>query len=374
MTAQGNNAVALVGQDEEGIRTLPAIARPSPNLPSPDEFKALQTYGEMIAASKLFPRVQTWQAAVVIMQFGQQLGIDPFTALKDIDWIEGKPTANAGLINALIKRDHGGEAILPLECTPNLCRIRYKRREWTEYHEASLSIDDIPQTLKTKDNWKNYPADMLWARSISRIGRQHFADTVKGVYTPDELLEARTIEATARPGRADQVVERQPVAPTAHAIAGPRGQAPDGHADEPGPDGHQLLEEAADRRGLDADALQLVVAFCFADYPRATDPDEVNWLRLPATMAADVAKIVDDATDDQLAQMRRDWPAELAAAPHLSDLSMIGTAMQNAGISSASHPAWAKAYTARKKAIEAAQKGRAQLDAIDRAVDASIAP
>lgn len=198
----GSNAVAVIDRDEPmELRPMPpgtAAIRPPIGLPTPQEMQALQSYGEMIAASKLFPKVTTWQAAVVIIQFGQQLGIDPFTALKDIDWIDGKPAVNASLINTLIKRDHGGEALIPVESTRQRCTISFKRRDWTERQEMTATLDDFPAKLREKDNWRNYPGDMLWARLVSQIGRRHFTDTIKGVYTADELVEARYIEAQAR--------------------------------------------------------------------------------------------------------------------------------------------------------------------------------
>lgn len=190
------NAIAVMSEQDDGLRMLPS--RPAVSLPTPDEVKSLQAYGEMIAASKLFPNATSWQGAVMIARYGQQLGVDEFTALTQIYWIKGTPTCSAQLMNALITRDHGGDAIHPVESTPKVCTISYKRKEWAERREATYRIEDVPSGLKTSsDAWKNYPGDMLFARLISRIARQSFPDVIRGLYTRDEIEDSQAIETRA---------------------------------------------------------------------------------------------------------------------------------------------------------------------------------
>lgn len=226
------NAVALVGPDDEegAIRPLPAVPtsqRLALALPTLEELKVLQAYGEMFAASGLFPNVTTWQAAAAIIQYGSQLGIDAFTALKDIYWIKGKPTCDASLINSLIKRDHGGDALMPVEATRERCTIRFKRREWGEYQEATVTIEDYAHLAKdpNRPTWKTNPQDMLWARNVSQIGRRHFSDTIKGLYTREEMSDAT--EATYRvvePPAAETTVTA-PSSPADSTAAAPSGNA-----------------------------------------------------------------------------------------------------------------------------------------------------
>ncbi len=207
------NDIALVSSIDTNLRTLPS--RPVSALPTPDEVRGLQAYGEMIVQSRLFSNVTSWQSGIMIARYGQQLGIDEFTALTQIYWIKGVPTCSAQLMNALITRDHGGDAIHPVESTPKVCRISYKRKEWTDRREVEYRIEDVPNGLKAgSDAWKNYPADMLFARLISRIARQSFPDTVRGLYTKDEIEDSRAIEvqATVTPSPSAQAIRPVPKA------------------------------------------------------------------------------------------------------------------------------------------------------------------
>lgn len=198
------SAVAVIDRDEPmELRPMPALPtaqRLALALPSMEELKVLQAYGEMFAASGLFPNVTTWQAAAAIIQYGSQLGIDAFTALKDIYWIKGKPSCDASLINSLIKRDHGGDALMPVESTAERCTIKFKRRDWDHYEESTVTLADYQHLVndKTRVTWQQAPKDMLWARNVSQIGRRHFSDTIKGLYTREEMSDANVIEARVR--------------------------------------------------------------------------------------------------------------------------------------------------------------------------------
>jgi hypothetical protein len=228
-----STALATV-EHEDGIRPLPTIPtaqRLALALPTLEELKVLQAYGEMFAKSGLFPQVQSWQAAAAIIQYGSQLGIDAFTALKDIYWIKGKPTCDASLINSLIKRDHGGEALMPVEATTERCTIKFKRREWDHYEELTVTAEMYQHLIAdpTRVTWKTNRHDMLWARCVSTIGRRHFSDTIKGLYTREEMRDAveadwRPVEAaTESPGFATPIDPDIPTTPP--IVAPPTGNA-----------------------------------------------------------------------------------------------------------------------------------------------------
>lgn len=325
----GSNAVALVGQDDEGaIRPLPVVPTAQKlalALPSLDELKVLEAYGKMFADSGLFPAVRTWQAAAAIIQYGSQLGIDAFTALKDIYWINGKPSCDASLINSLIKRDHGGDALMPVEATKERCTIRFKRREWEHYEEATVTADDYKYLVndKTKLPWQNNRADMLWARNVSQIGRRHYSDTIKGLYTREEMVDALATEATYRVVPSAPPAE-DPPATLAAGIAGPAegtGKAASGSADRadaikalnaavkkafPGAEEAKAIRDelVCDRFGVDDikkvsnDQLR-EAAEAIGSWSPASAPQARQWLRMVAaaeteTTATDVAILMEE--------------------------------------------------------------------------------
>jgi hypothetical protein len=341
MTA-GSNAVALVGQEEDGIRSLPMVPTAQKlalSLPSLDELKVLEAYGKMFAESGLFPQVQTWQAAAAIIQYGSQLGIDAFTALKDIYWIKGKPSCDASLINSLIKRDHGGDALMPVEATTERCTIKFKRRDWDHYEELTVAAEQYQHLINdsTRVTWKTNRQDMLWARCVSTIGRRHFSDTIKGLYTREEMRDAEATEATYRvvPSAPDvqataedtaraEIVRAMsgPAAVRAEPVSAPPGNAPLADAIKrlneavkkafPGAEDAKSIRDdiVCYRYGLDSIRKATVeqrtdAATAVAAWAPSWAPKALEWLRMIAgaeteTMLTDVAILLEEqGVDDE---------------------------------------------------------------------------
>lgn len=126
-------------------------------------------------------------AALAIIAKGQELGLSAMYSLSNIQMIEGKPTANAEAMAALIYRDHGSGALTFLETNSERCVIEY-RRKGGRPGQLTFSVNDARRAgLLDKQNWKRYPDAMLRARCISAVARLAFPDSVGGLYTPEEL-------------------------------------------------------------------------------------------------------------------------------------------------------------------------------------------
>ena len=188
-------------EQEVGLAVFPAgqvVSLPGPrlSLPTMQELESLKTYGELVVASGLAPKhIDKWETAVVVMRYGHQLGVDEFTALQNMLVIDGKPSMNASLMHSLIMRDHGPDAVLVLESTETICQLVCRRRgskvsstvEYTIQEAEKAGLVNKPGPRGGPGVWKAYPKDMLFARAISRAGRQVFRDTTMGLYTPEEL-------------------------------------------------------------------------------------------------------------------------------------------------------------------------------------------
>lgn len=156
---------------------------------TPEAWTVLREQAAVLVRSGFLPHgVNTPEKAISIVMKGRELGIPPMYALSNIAVINGKPTASAELMLALIYRDHGDEAIKVIESTAERCTVAYRRRGWEEPELFSFTIDDASCAgLLGKDNWRHYPAAMLRARCISAVARFAFPDTIAGLYTPEEL-------------------------------------------------------------------------------------------------------------------------------------------------------------------------------------------
>lgn len=166
-------------------------------LPSATDWRVMLDMGAALLKSGLLPQhVKTPEAAVAIIQKGSELGIPPMYALSNIIVIQGKPTANAELMLALIYRDHGDGAIQFDESTPAICTVSYKRRTWPARKRHSFTIEEARSASLIKAGpWQQYPAAMLRARCISAIARMAFPDSIGGMYTAEEL--GATVNVTA---------------------------------------------------------------------------------------------------------------------------------------------------------------------------------
>ena len=164
---------------EVAVRTLPASMA----------LGAKMKYAEMLAQSGLLPTAYRKQPANVLyaVEYGQMLGLQPMAAITGIHIIEGKPSASAGLISALVRRA-GHKLRVTGDAKSATCTI--VRADDPEYQfTVSFTIADAAIAgLTGKDVWKKYAASMLKARAISQCARDACEEALFGLhYTPEEL-------------------------------------------------------------------------------------------------------------------------------------------------------------------------------------------
>lgn len=181
--------------NELAIRRDTHVAQTNAALPATGEWNTMREMATALVESGLLPQhVKTPQAALAIMLKGREIGVPAMQALSNIVVIQGKPTCNAEIMNALIYRDHGDHALRFIEANNEVATLEYKRRSWTSYLTFSFTIADAKQAGLQGGNWAKYPAAMLRARCISAVARMAFADSIGGMYTPEELGAAVTVE------------------------------------------------------------------------------------------------------------------------------------------------------------------------------------
>lgn len=162
-----------------------------------------------MSASGFFADTKQASQAIVKIMAGQELGFGPFASMTGVNIIQNKPVLAANLMAAAVKRTNKYNYRV-LESTDKICTI-----EWIEAGQpigkSSFTLDEAARAgLTTKDNWKKYPSDMLFARAISRGQKRYAPDIFNGatVYTPDELGavvddEGNVIDTQTTEGQAD---------------------------------------------------------------------------------------------------------------------------------------------------------------------------
>jgi hypothetical protein len=146
-------------------------------------------YAQAMASSTLLPKQYQRQPGNLLfaLEYADALGVSPIHAITSIHVIEGKPTASADLIAALIRKaghrlrvtgdDTQCVAVLIRQDDPDF----EFRAEWTMKKAQSAG-------LTGKGVWKSYPGAMLRSRAITEVARMGAPDALYGViYTPEEL-------------------------------------------------------------------------------------------------------------------------------------------------------------------------------------------
>lgn len=146
-------------------------------------------YAEKLAQSGLLPASYKKQPANVLfaVEYGEMLGLPPMAAITGVHVIEGKPTASAALISALVRR--AGHR-LRITGTDTKAVAQIVRSDDPDFvFESTWTLDRAKQAnLTNKPVWKQYPAAMLKARAITEVARDACEEALCGMhYTPEEL-------------------------------------------------------------------------------------------------------------------------------------------------------------------------------------------
>lgn len=146
-------------------------------------------------------------ALAFAVEYARALDVAPVTAITGIHIIDGKPTASAGLISALIRRAghrlrvwvEGSLEDLTLTGIATLTRVDDPDHEYRTTFDLKdaergelLEFRDGTIYARTergrRTQWEKYPRAMVKARALTEVAREAAEDALLGVhYTPEEL-------------------------------------------------------------------------------------------------------------------------------------------------------------------------------------------
>lgn len=212
-------------RDEEGLERL-----------------ARRYYFSMALPASYYPkkyedRWQEWaieqgvSRAYIAMLDGDAIGVHPSMAIRQIHVINGVPTMSADLMfgrllaTGLLRRDDFSIVATKTEC---VLTIGIATRKPDARMAISCKYEDFKH-LHGKDNWRNDPEAMLVARAKSRAVRRYAPDLLVGVYSTEEMQDARAsaavgvyeVPAEFMPGGNDVPIEPPPVPATEQAQGAP---------------------------------------------------------------------------------------------------------------------------------------------------------
>jgi len=146
----------------------------------------IERAGNYIAKSGLFG-VKTPEQAIALMLVAQAEGRNPFEAARDYHIIQGRPALKADSILARFQQAGGTVRWMELSDTKAVA-------EFSHPQGGKVTIDwDLDRAKRAgligKDNWKNYPRQMLRARVISEGVRTIYPGVCVGTYTVEEVQD-----------------------------------------------------------------------------------------------------------------------------------------------------------------------------------------
>lgn len=152
------------------------------------ELDVIMRQADMLAQSDIIPRDYRRKPAniVVAAMTGRTFGWDAITAMRNGHVIEGTWSIKPEAMLALVRRaGHSVEG----EATPTGATVTGKRCDSGDTLTVTFDEADAKRAgLLNKNTWKQYPKSMYWARAVSQLCRQLFADVTLGLsYTPEEL-------------------------------------------------------------------------------------------------------------------------------------------------------------------------------------------
>ena len=143
----------------------------------------IERAGNYIAKSGLFG-VNTPEQAIALMLVAQAEGRNPFEAARDYHIIQGRPALKADSILARFQQAGGSVRWIELSDTKAVA-------EFSHPQGGKVIIDwDLDRAKRAgllgKENWRNYPRQMLRARVISEGVRTIYPGVCVGTYTVEE--------------------------------------------------------------------------------------------------------------------------------------------------------------------------------------------
>lgn len=165
--------------------------------------------GDVFMKSGLFKDVKTKAQAVVKILAGRELGLAPIESMINIYMTpNGQIGLQAKIIGSLIKKS--GKYDYTVDKLDNEgCTITFYILDYTgegkriELGKSTFTKRDAALAgIINKDNWKNYPRNMMFARALSNGAKWYTPDAFCG-YTAEEL---GVDPAGKAPGQAIQTV------------------------------------------------------------------------------------------------------------------------------------------------------------------------
>jgi len=153
--------------------------------------------GEVFIQSGMFKDTKTQAQAVCKIIAGKEIGLAPMESMQNIYMTpDGKIGVMAKVVGALIKKslkyDYSIEKLDETECIIAFFVVNKEKR--IEVGKSSFTSKDAARAgLINKDNYKNYPRNMNFARALMNGARWYTPDVYCG-YSAEEIEDTTPVQ------------------------------------------------------------------------------------------------------------------------------------------------------------------------------------
>lgn len=173
-------------------------------------------YAQAMAGSNLLPKHFQGNPANLLyaIEFADALGMKPIHAITSVHVINGKPSASADLISAMVHKAGHKLRVIGDDTYAEAVLIRADDPDFE--FKARWDLSKAKQAGLNSATWRAYPGAMLKARAITEVCRAGAPDALHGIQHSTEELES--ITESPRSPRTPQPVEDLGERPTVQMI------------------------------------------------------------------------------------------------------------------------------------------------------------
>ncbi len=162
------------------------------------EKSELDFLGQIFYKSGFFSDAKSEAQAIVKILAGKEFGLTAIQAMTNVHIISGKPTLSSTAQAAVIKAS-GKYNYRILEQEMDRCEIEFYEKfngEWLSIGKSKFTIEEAKKAdLLKNPNWSRYPADMLFARTITRGLKRFCPDLIRGDVGESDFIPEPVVDA-----------------------------------------------------------------------------------------------------------------------------------------------------------------------------------
>lgn len=176
-----------------------------------DKIATPEEYEIILKSGAIPSSLDTPQKLMTVVQMGKELGMQPMTAISNINIIKGRAVIASAMLGALLKNRvdrYGNPAPVEFEYTKDYVveldadgdEKIITELELTYISEVTKNVKTLRHSISwgqmelagytTKDNWAKYPKEMMRARCMAYAVRALFPEILLGKYIDTEIVDS----------------------------------------------------------------------------------------------------------------------------------------------------------------------------------------